>query len=447
VTGSDPLAPVFPAPDEAAWHALVKAALKGGNIDDLASRTADGIAISPLYAKAERAMAPVPGPARQRIIQRVDHPEPDAAAAQVAEDLDGGADGLVLAFAGSASARGFGLPPTPEALLTTLGDRPLAGVPLRLDPADATAATTAFLDFAHRAGHDLTTLEIDLGLPHDAPDAALALVRDQGFAGHIFLANGRPFHEAGASEAQELGAVLAAGVAALRRLKASGETLETARSQISFLLVADADQFLTIAKFRALRALWARVEEACGLDAGPIRLHAETAWRMMTRLDPATNILRAAIAAFSATVAGADSLVVLPHTLPFGLPDAAARRIARNMQVILDDEAGLRRVADPAAGSGAFEALTAELGQAGWAAFQAIEREGGLAESLRRGLLSGRIAKIRERRLADLRAGRATIIGTTAYRPTGETAPTVLMPAPLRRSDDRLAAPFEEAAE
>ena len=121
---------------------------------------------------------------------------------------------------------------------------------------------------------------------------------------------------------------------------------------IFFRLTADADQFLTIAKFRALRRLWGRVEDACGLAAAPVFISAETAWRMMTRRDPYVNMLRATIAVFSAGVGGADAITVLPFTLARGLPDRFARRIARNTQLVLPAESHLAKVGDAAAGSG-----------------------------------------------------------------------------------------------
>ncbi len=101
--------------------------------------------------------------------------------------------------------------------------------------------------------------------------------------------------------------MLAVAVAYLRALEAGGIALDAARRMIYFRLAADADQFLTIAKFRALRKLWARVEEACGLAPEPAFVAAETAWRMMTRRDPYVNMLRATIAVFSAGLGGADS--------------------------------------------------------------------------------------------------------------------------------------------
>ena len=127
---------------------------------------------------------------------------------------------------------------------------------------------------------------------------------------------------------------------------------------IYFRLAADADEFLTIAKFRALRKLWARVEEACGLAPQPDYVAAETAWRMMTKRDPYVNMLRTTIAVAAAGLGGADAIAALPFTLAVGLPDRFARRIARNTQLILLEESNLASVADPAAGSGAIEDLT-----------------------------------------------------------------------------------------
>src|SRR5581483_4210244 len=123
---------------------------------------------------------------------------------------------------------------------------------------------------------------------------------DQGFKGPFAAANGRPVHAAGGSEAQELAFVIADAVEYLRALEAGGLGLDVARGMIYFRLAADADQFMTMAKFRALRKLWARIEDASGLVPKPIFISAETAWRMMTQRDVNTNMLRTTIAALAA---------------------------------------------------------------------------------------------------------------------------------------------------
>jgi methylmalonyl-CoA mutase len=189
----------------------------------------------------------------------------------------------------------------------------------------------------------------------------------QGFRGPFLEADGRPWHEKGASEAQELGAVLAAAVRHLRGLEkpAPGVTL-----------AAGQDMFLTLAKFRAMRLLWRRVLEASGRTDGPLRIHGETSWRMMAKLDPTTNILRAVAAVFGAGLGGADSICVLPFSLAQGLPDAFARRVARHVQTVLLEESNLWRVADPASGSGYVEHLTQALCEKAWGVFQRIEKSG-----------------------------------------------------------------------
>lgn len=442
------LAAEFPAATREAWKAAAEKALKGRDFEKvLVGRTYDAVRIDPLYPKAEGS-APVSGRGAVpwRIAARMDHPDPKPANELVRADLEGGADALVIAFAGSRSARGFGLPAKPAALETALDGVMLDLIALRLDPdSDEGAAAETVLDLARRRGHGLASLDLDLGLDPigaatgsgqlDASwDAALAKrfagLAEAGFAGRLARADGRPYHEAGASEAQELGAVLATGIAYLRALEAGGCDLDRARDALSFLLVADADEFLTVAKFRAFRRLWAAVESACGLAPKPARVAAETAWRMTTRRDPWVNLLRGTLATFSAGIGGADAIAVLPFTAALGLPDAFARRLARNTQLVLLEECNLWRVADPVAGSGAFEALTADLVREGWARFREIEAEGGIAASLASGALTRRLAETRGKREAAIAVRRDPITGSSEFPDLRETPVAVLMEAP-----------------
>jgi methylmalonyl-CoA mutase len=202
---------------------------------------------------------------------------------------------------------------------------------------------------------------------------------------------------------------------------------------IEFRLSADADQFLTIAKFRALRALWARVEQACGLDPKPTFVSAETAWRMMTKRDPWVNMLRTTIAAFSAGVGGADALTVLPFTSAIGLPDRFARRIARNAELLLLEESNIAKVADPTAGSGSIEDLTDKLSRAAWALFQEIEAAGGAPAALESGLIQEKVEKVRAAHEAATAQRKDALTGTTDFPNLAETPVQVLdlKPVPL----------------
>jgi methylmalonyl-CoA mutase len=241
-----------------------------------------------------------------------------------------------------------------------------------------------------------------------------ALVRE-GYQGKLAAADGRVIHNAGGSEAQELAFGLGVAVAYLRALEAEGVALETARRMIFFRLSADADQFLTIGKFRALRKLWARVEASCRLAPEPAFVSAETAWRMMAQRDPHVNILRAAIAVSAAALGGADAITVLPFTAARGLPERFARRIARNTQLILIEEAHLANVADPAAGSGAVEDVTDQLCQTAWALFREIEAAGGIAAALESGLIQGYVAAVRAKRAAALAQRRDALTGVSVF--------------------------------
>jgi methylmalonyl-CoA mutase len=254
---------------------------------------------------------------------------------------------------------------------------------------------------------------------------------DRGFRGPFVLADGRPVHDAGGSEAQEVAFALSLAVAYLRALEAGGIALERARAAISFRLSADADQFLTIAKFRALRLVWARVEAACGLAPKPVFIAAETAWRMLTQRDPYVNMLRATMATFSAGLGGANSVTVLPHTLALGLPDPSARRIARNTQLILLEESNLAKVSDPAAGSGGIEALTQQLCEAAWQLFQEIERAGGLFAALAQNLIQGKVATTRAAREANVARRKDVFTGASEFPDLAETSVAVLDTKPV----------------
>lgn len=448
------LASAFPRTTRQDWLAQVERVLKGADFEKkLVFRSREGIVVQPLYEKAEETHPPLwrgePGP--WQVLQRIDHPDPAEANRLALADLEGGASGLVLALAGAATARGFGLPLTDAGALTAaLSGVLLELVRIRLETAPFDGARVAAIVAEHvtQRGLPASGLDIDFGLdpvgdfartgrlPLAWPDLAARLagtvadLRGRGFARGLLRVDTRAWHEAGAGPAQELAAALATGVTYLRALDEAGIAPQDAAPLLSFLMSADADAFFTLAKFRALRRLWARVEEACGLAPRPIRLDAETAWRMATKRDPWVNMLRVTVATFSSALGGADGITVLPFTAALGLPDGFARRMARNTQLILAEESNLWRVADPSAGSGAFEALTGALCEKAWGLFQAIEHEGGIVASLAAGREQARIAETREKARRDVATRRAPITGTSEFPHLAEAPVAVLMPAP-----------------
>jgi methylmalonyl-CoA mutase len=406
-------------------------------------------------------------------MQRVDHPDPAAANAEALNDLENGATGLSLVFAGSIGACGYGLDAS-EATIARALDGVHLGISLDLDLSPQTKDAGQLLaTLVQRRGMAPAAADIRFGFDpigaaatgggsplawgELAPifNAVISDLAGRGFRGPFAPADGRVIHNAGGSEAQELAYVLAVAVQYLRALEAGGIALDAARRMLYFRLAADAEQFLTMAKFRALRKLWARVEDACGLAPKPVLVAAETAWRMMTQRDPHVNLLRATIAVFSAGLGGADAINVLPFTLARGLPDRFARRIARNTQLVLLEEANLARVMDPAAGSGGLEDLTEKLCRTAWALFQEIERAGGAWAALEQGLIQKKVMAVRAAREQAVARRKDTLTGTSDFPDLAE-APVAVLDVPRVASTPypsvlkfdplppmRLAEPFE----
>lgn len=455
----------FGAFDHAAWRALAEKSLAGAAFDKaLVSHTDDGMAVQPLYGRARDAgLLPRVNPeTRWAVTQRVDDVDPARANAQALEDVAQGATGLSLVFEGAPNAFGYGLPATPEALAKTLEGIALDSTHLRIDAHPMSRASVDWLvALLTQRQVDPDKLSLSFGIDPAAVfggtgrlrmsvEALLASMPQSlahffglGVPGVLLEADGRAFHNAGATEAQELGIMLAGAVSHLRMFEEARQPLIYATPHIGFALSVDQDQLLSMAKIRAMRKLWQRAQEACSIMPAPGLIHAETSWRMMTRLDPETNILRTTIACFAAAAGGADSIAILPHSIAHGLPDGFARRVARNTQLVMAGESHIDFVADPAAGSGGVEALTDGLCEHAWAEFQAIEADGGLLRSLAENRLQARIREARETRAKAYRDRERAIIGTTLY-PLKSERPISTLEAG-RRSPSREGVAFCEA--
>jgi methylmalonyl-CoA mutase len=444
------LAAEFPDATREQWQLLVQGVLRRAGKDGLSGTAAeealsteleDGLTTRPLYTAGDGpAPAGLPGfPPYLRggrpegtavsgwdVRQRHADPDPERSGEAVLADLENGVTSLWFVVGDG------GIP------VEGLGDA-LRGVhldlaPVILEPGDAFEAAAAELfRLAAERGVPAGGLRGALGADplgffartgreagladRTATAAALAARCHRGHPGvRALVVDGLPYHEAGGSPAEELGCTLATGVAYLRELTAAGLPVDTACSQLEFRFAATADQFLTIAKLRAARRLWARVAEVSGVPASAAqRQHAVTSPVMMTRRDPWVNMLRATVACLGAGVGGADAVTVLPFDSALGLPDAFARRIARNTSSILLEESHLARVVDPAGGSWYVERLTDDLARAAWAWFQEIERAGGQAAALSSGLVAGRLAATWERRSGDLAHRREPVTGVSEF--------------------------------
>ena len=439
----------FPLASREEWLALVQASLKGAPLDRLWSRTADGIVVEPLYLDREGAPrldarpAPAEDPERPWDLRTIiAHPDPVRASEQALEALqNGGAsllvrvdpqggDGVIAAdldsFARALSGvlldaapvaldAGFVGPRATDWLAVLAKGAPEARLGFHMDPLSAFAEQSSSLGpiGAHLAA------------------AAQTAARHAGAypKATFFLASGRVAHEAGGSDGQELGVMAAAALAYAKAGVEAGLSMAKAFNGIVLGLSLDQAYLEGVAKLRAARAIWARLVGACGV-ALPARIEARSSRRMLSKLDPWSNLLRLSAAGFAGGVGGADAVALDPFTAPLGAPTAFARRQARNIQLVLMQEASLGRVADPAGGAWYLEQLTDDLARAGWAFFQAIEQQGGLIAALESGFVADAVARTRAERPA------VPIVGASQFR-AADQAPVAtdpLDPRPEPRS-------------
>ena len=430
----------------------------------LDSTTYDAITVSPLYtALDERPEGPLPGQfpflrgrdryrdvnAGWKVCTRHGSVRGDGADdattlnSQILDSLANGTSALWLTVGAG------GVDPTalPEVLQGVF----LELAPLTIDAQGevkaAAAALFAVLDAADiddRAAVDIRlgvdTLTARVGETQsiemaDALDLIRACVaRDESV--RAITVDGTVFHNLGSADAQELGASIAAGLEYLRSMTAAGVSITEALRQVEFRFAASDDQFLTIAKFRAARILWARIAQVCGApDAGDAPQHAVTSEAMMSQRDPWVNMLRTTLAAFGAGVGGADSVTVLPFDAALGggaagVSKTFAARIARNTQLLLLEEAHLGRVLDPGAGSWYIEDLTASVAAKAWEFFQSVEATGGFSAAVENGSLVAALEKTRAERDSDVAHRVTPLTGVNEFPNLAEAPLTPQQSAP-----------------
>jgi methylmalonyl-CoA mutase len=474
----------FPPASYAEWRKLAEADLGGASFEQkLVTHTYEGIDIQPIYARRDRpgdddpdgfpGLPPfVRGARPLGAVQtgwdlRQEHAHPDLGVTNQAilEDVHGGVTSLLLRL--DVAARN-GLDPDDPAAAELAGrdgimayhvvdlDRALAGVPLdqigvTLEAGAAYIPAAAMLvalwrrrgvspEQAHGAfnADPLAVLARDGHLP-DAPETALAQMADLAAwtaAKYPHVTAVRvgtaPYHHAGATAAQDIALGMATAVAYLREMTRAGLDLDAAARQILFSISVGTHHFLAVAKLRAARRLWARVVEACGGSpaAGAMRLHARVSKRVLTLRDPYVNLLRNTAACFAAGLGGADAITSVPFDAAAGLPDAFSRRIARNTGLILQEEAHLHRVIDPAGGSWYLDWLTDQVADKAWAVFQEVESGGGMLEALRTDWVARQIDSAFAPRAKNLARRKEGITGVSEFPDVAE--PPVVRPAPDR---------------
>jgi methylmalonyl-CoA mutase len=451
----------FAEATEADWLSAVEKALKGGGIERITRTTRDGIKVRPLYRETDFSSGDnargTPGEAPYLrggqakpnaylpwdIRQSFSHPDPVVTNQEILRDLERGVSSVHLAIecSGQSGCIITNLDQLSTALKGVRAD--IAAVSLGHAGAGSGASAAALLALwaDQSATSDPQKLAFNISPLHQllrtgkigggvdaamAKTAALTGALSEKFPQSTALSMSADLvHEAGGSEAQELGVLMAGAVDTLRRLSAAGLSLETGAEQILFGLTVDANYGVGIAKLRAARRLWARVQEALGLIPAPMNIHATTSARMLTRYDAWVNMLRGTAACFAAATGGADAITVRAFNDASSVPEELGRRIARNTQIMAMEESGLGRIADPSGGAWFTETLGEDLATAAWAEFQLIESEGGLIESLIAGSIQARIADRRQALMKDIARRKVPITGVSEFPLLDEIEPPI----------------------
>ena len=437
----------FGAPSQDDWLTAVEAALRGKSADTLVSEDLAGFTRQPLYREAEDSGLPGFAPFTRgahavnnkylpwHIAQRAVMGRKGVDNEALLTDLQGGVSALVLDFSADSAALadldalldGVVLDIAPLSLVPGAhGVKAASAVAELLDARNVPAEAVCFLNLDPLGA----TLLYGDGGPQD--DAALVALAEKRPGLRLMTASGAAFHAKGAGVPQELGWMLAALTDYLRRLEAAGMAPAEALSKITLTRAADVDMFATLAKIRAARLLFANIAAAVGAADTAPQIHAETSLRAFADIDPWVNILRATAAALGAGIAGVDLMCVAPCTASSAADNVLTRRIARNTQIILQEESHIGHVADAAGGSFYVENLTKQLAEAAWAEFQTIEAAGGLATALQDGTIDTALqAQIDAyQRAIDTRA--MPLVGVSEF-PNLEEAPLQPTDSPIYR--------------
>ncbi|WP_273502347.1 methylmalonyl-CoA mutase, partial [Paracoccus sphaerophysae] len=241
--------------------------------------------------------------------------------------------------------------------------------------------------------------------------------------------SGYHMQEAGANLVQELAYTLADGREYVRAAIAAGMDVDAFAGRLSFFFAIGMNFFMEIAKLRAARLLWHRIMTEFGAKKQSslmLRTHCQTSGVSLTELDPYNNVIRTAYEAMSAALGGTQSLHTNALDEAIALPTDFSARIARNTQLILQEETGITHVVDPLAGSYYIESLTAQLADKAWAIIEEIEEMGGMTKAVATGQPKLRIEETAARRQAMIDRGDEVIVGVNKYRKAKEDTIDIL---------------------
>lgn len=454
----------FPKPTYEEWKAAVEKSLKGAPFSKLLTRTYEEIVLEPMYQQRNvdhlEFLSALPGQfpfvrGKSRswlVAQEMSHPVPEKLNEWLLEDLQKGVNALNLVLhddmkQGYTNETNQGI----GAVITSLKDLEtiFTNVPVNNFPfVVQTGANASMLglivayfqkhnlpltDLTGAIGMDPLSILVSKGLLPSSIDSYLDQMteiikwkRDKNIDLKTIFIDSRPYHNGGASAVQELAFMIGTGVYYIRELQNRGLSIDEIAQSICFSLSIGSNLFMELAKIRGARMLWANVIDAFGGDAESqtLVIHARTSQWTKTIYDPYVNMLRGTVEAFTAALGSVNSLHVSPFDEAFAVPNTFSRRIARNTQFIIQEEAHISKTMDPAGGSWYVEHLTDEITNKSWELFQQVEALGGMFEALKQGLPQTLVKDVSNKKKTDVERRKLVFVGATMYPNSQDVFPS-----------------------
>src|ERR1019366_2963583 len=422
---TDHLLHEFPPVSTQEWEEVILKDLKGADYaKKLVWQTDEGLAVKPYYRAEDIAalqyLDAAPGEfpfvrgahamADWRICEEIDAIDPEEANRAALSAVAAGAEEISFCNVTIENASDLGL------LLANMSQ-----IPVHFQSPDEHVIRLLMKRLAERREPSPVSTGFD---PLTNLDFAAEVIRSAPPALAPFTIHGEEFEESGATAVEEVGFTLAAAVDFIAAMQSRGIAVGRAAGSVTLSFSTGANYFFEIAKLRAFRMVSAQAIENFGgtREEAKARIHARTSRWNKTIYDPHVNILRATTEAMSAILGGADSISVAPFDECYKSPDDASRRLARNTQILLKQEALLSRVADPGAGSFCIEFTTDFIAREGWKQMQALDAAGGYQESKSDGKIAQALKQSVATKEKAVLSRRRVFTGTNQYANLSERA-------------------------
>ncbi|MCT8139226.1 methylmalonyl-CoA mutase small subunit (plasmid) [Anaerobacillus sp. CMMVII] len=450
----------FPIPSYEEWKIAVEKSLKGAPFSKLLTRTYEDIILQPMYQQRDvknlafsntvpgdfpfiRGTDQVAGEKSWLVAQEMIHPLPEILNEWLKNDLSKGVNAINLVINDelklatgkrSFSQTGAGIYTLAD-LETIFENIDVTEFPILIEC--GTNHSVLGLIAAYYQKYNLPlkslrgcigtdpismllkegTLPNDMAIYLDQMASAIKWRLENDIELKLITIDGNIYHNSGANAVQELAFMAATGVYYIRELQERGLSIDQIASSISFSISIGSNLFMELAKIRSARMLWATIVKAFGGEerSQKLHVHARTSQWTKTVYDPYVNMLRGTVEAFTAALGGVDSLHVSPFDETFTLPSDFSRRTARNIQLIIQEEAHVLKTADPAGGSWYVEHLTDEIGKKSWKLFQQIEEVGGMYTAIQNGLPQKLIKEVSSQKKVDIEKRKLKFVGATMY--------------------------------